>query len=81
MADPETNKQTVLAYYNMAFNERKPAEAAKKYGAAHYIQHNPLGPRRVRGVRPLRRGLHGALPRDGPGDQARRRRGRDGCEA
>jgi predicted SnoaL-like aldol condensation-catalyzing enzyme len=44
VADPETNKQTVLAYYKMAFNERKPAEAAKKYGAAHYIQHNPLGP-------------------------------------
>ena len=44
MADPETNKQTVLAYYNMAFNERKPAEAAKMYGAAHYIQHNPQRP-------------------------------------
>ena len=44
MADPQTNKQTVLAYYNMAFNERKPAEAAKKYGAAHYIQHNPQAP-------------------------------------
>jgi hypothetical protein len=44
VADPQTNKQTVLAYYNMAFNERKPAEAAKKYGAAHYIQHNPQAP-------------------------------------
>ena len=44
MADPETNKQTVPAYYNMAFNERKPAEAAKKYGGPRYIQHNPQAP-------------------------------------
>jgi predicted SnoaL-like aldol condensation-catalyzing enzyme len=44
MADPQTNKQTVLAYYNMAFNERKPAEAAQKYGGPHYIQHNPQAP-------------------------------------
>jgi hypothetical protein len=44
MADPQKNKQTVIAYYNMAFNERKPAEAAKKYGGDHYIQHNPQAP-------------------------------------
>jgi predicted SnoaL-like aldol condensation-catalyzing enzyme len=44
MADPEQNKQTVLAYYNMAFNDRKPAEAAQKYGGDHYIQHNPQAP-------------------------------------
>ena len=30
MADPQKNKQTVLAYYNMAFNDRKPAQAAQK---------------------------------------------------
>jgi hypothetical protein len=29
MADPQKNKQTIIAYYNMAFNDRKPAEAAK----------------------------------------------------
>jgi predicted SnoaL-like aldol condensation-catalyzing enzyme len=44
VADPETNKQTVLAYYNMAFNEKKPAEAVEKYGGSHYIQHNPQAP-------------------------------------
>ena len=27
MADPQKNKETVLAYYNMAFNDKKPAEA------------------------------------------------------
>jgi hypothetical protein len=31
VTDAEKNKQTVIAYYNMAFNERKPAEAAQKY--------------------------------------------------
>jgi predicted SnoaL-like aldol condensation-catalyzing enzyme len=42
--DPERNKQTVLDYYNMAFNDRKPAEAAEKYGGPYYIQHNPQAP-------------------------------------
>ena len=32
MADPQKNKQTVLAYYNLAFNDRRPAEAVEKYG-------------------------------------------------
>ena len=44
MADPEKNKQTVLAYYNLAFNDKKPAEAVEKYGGSHYIQHNPQAP-------------------------------------
>src|ERR671910_2597881 len=44
LADPQQNKQTVLAYYNRAFNKRKPAEAAEKYGGPHYIQHNPQAP-------------------------------------
>jgi predicted SnoaL-like aldol condensation-catalyzing enzyme len=44
VSDVENNKQTVIAYYNMAFNERKPAEAAQKYGGPHYIQHNPQAP-------------------------------------
>jgi predicted SnoaL-like aldol condensation-catalyzing enzyme len=41
MADPQKNKQTVLAYINTAFNDRRPAEAVEKYGGSHYIQHNP----------------------------------------
>jgi predicted SnoaL-like aldol condensation-catalyzing enzyme len=44
MADPETNKETVLAFYNMAFNDKRPAEAVEKYGGSHYIQHNPQIP-------------------------------------
>jgi predicted SnoaL-like aldol condensation-catalyzing enzyme len=42
--DPERNKQTGLAYRNLAFNDRKPAEAVEKYGGFHYIQHNPQAP-------------------------------------
>ena len=41
VADPQKNKQTVLDYYTLAFNYRKPAEAVEKYGGSHYIQHNP----------------------------------------
>jgi predicted SnoaL-like aldol condensation-catalyzing enzyme len=44
MTDPRKNKQTVLAYLNTAFNEKKPAEAVQKYGGSHYIQHNPQAP-------------------------------------
>ena len=44
MADCETNKQTVIAYLNTAFNEKRPAEAVEKYGGSHYIQHNPEAP-------------------------------------
>ena len=44
MADPEKNKQTVLAYLNTALNEKRPAEAVEKYGGSQYIQHNPQAP-------------------------------------
>jgi hypothetical protein len=35
VTDAENNKQTVIAYFNMAINERNVAEAAKKYGEPH----------------------------------------------
>ena len=44
MADPEQNKQTVLAFLNTAFTEKKPAEAVENCGGSHYIQHNPQAP-------------------------------------
>lgn len=31
MTDAETNKQTVLAYYNLAFNDKQPEEAVARY--------------------------------------------------
>jgi predicted SnoaL-like aldol condensation-catalyzing enzyme len=35
------NKKVVLEFYELAFNQHKPTEAAKKYFGDHYIQHNP----------------------------------------
>lgn len=42
-ADPnlERNKKNVLAFYDLMFNQSKPAEAIRLYSGATYIQHNP----------------------------------------
>ena len=37
----ERNKTNVLAFYDMMFNQSKPAQAMQKYGGATYTQHNP----------------------------------------
>ncbi len=35
------NKQNVLEFYEMAFNQHKVAEATEKYVGKEYLQHNP----------------------------------------
>ncbi len=40
----EANKKLVRDFYELAFNQHKPTEAAKKYIGAKYIQHNPYVP-------------------------------------
>jgi predicted SnoaL-like aldol condensation-catalyzing enzyme len=35
------NKENVVAFYDLMFNQCKPAEAAHKYVGSVYIQHNP----------------------------------------
>jgi predicted SnoaL-like aldol condensation-catalyzing enzyme len=37
----EQNKETVMAFYELAFNQNNPAEAVLKYTGDMYIQHNP----------------------------------------
>jgi predicted SnoaL-like aldol condensation-catalyzing enzyme len=38
----EANKRTVREFYDLAFNQKQPAEAAQKYLGPYYRQHNPL---------------------------------------
>jgi len=37
----EQNKNTVMAFYDLMFNQCKPSEAIEKYVGDVYVQHNP----------------------------------------
>ena len=37
----ERNKQVVMTFYDLMFNECRPAEAIERFAGATYIQHNP----------------------------------------
>jgi predicted SnoaL-like aldol condensation-catalyzing enzyme len=37
----ERNKRNVVAFYDLMFNQCRPAEAVQKYVGRDYIQHNP----------------------------------------
>jgi predicted SnoaL-like aldol condensation-catalyzing enzyme len=37
----ERNKRTAMAFYGLAFNDCRPAEAVELYVGEEYIQHNP----------------------------------------
>lgn len=41
MANPEDNKRSAMAFYDLMFNECRPAEAIERYAGDHYTQHNP----------------------------------------
>lgn len=38
----ERNKQAVVAFYDLLFNQSRPAEAVERYVGDVYIQHNPM---------------------------------------
>ena len=41
MTQLERNKETVTGFYDLTFNQCRPAEAIEKYVGDEYIQHNP----------------------------------------
>ena len=41
MADPQSNKENAIAFYDMMFNKCEPREAVRLFVGADYIQHNP----------------------------------------
>ena len=40
----ERNKRNVVAFYDLMFNQCRPAEAVERYVGDRYIQHNPVVP-------------------------------------
>ena len=37
----ERNKRNAIAFYELMFNDGRPAEAIERYAGASYTQHNP----------------------------------------
>ncbi|HZA99953.1 MAG TPA: hypothetical protein VE308_02910 [Nitrososphaera sp.] len=37
----ERNKENVMSFYDLMFNQNNPAEAIKRYVGEVYVQHNP----------------------------------------
>jgi predicted SnoaL-like aldol condensation-catalyzing enzyme len=44
VTDIDQNKQTVIAFYERAFNDHEPQDAVAKHVGSRYIQHNPQAP-------------------------------------
>lgn len=42
MSNTDQNKANVKAFYDLAFNQRKPEEAVQRHVGPYYRQHNPM---------------------------------------
>ena len=62
MSDIERNKQTVVDYYELAFNDKQPELAVEKYLGQQYIQHNPQAPDGAEAFIGFVRGFAGQFP-------------------
>jgi len=40
--NPEKNKESAKAFYDLVFNQCRPSEAVKRYVGDSYTQHNPM---------------------------------------
>ena len=56
------NKTAVREFYDLAFNRKKPEEAAAKYIDPYYRQHNPMAPDGAEAFVDFVRGFVKALP-------------------
>jgi len=41
MGSPQANTESAMAFYDLMFNQNRPAEAIQRYAGASYTQHNP----------------------------------------
>jgi predicted SnoaL-like aldol condensation-catalyzing enzyme len=62
VSDIERNKQTVVEYYELAFNAKEPEQAVEKYLGPKYIQHNPQAPDGAEAFIGFVRALAGQFP-------------------
>ena len=62
MSDIERNKQNVVDYYELAFNDKQPELAVEKYLGPQYIQHNPQAPDGAEAFIGFVRGFAGQFP-------------------
>jgi predicted SnoaL-like aldol condensation-catalyzing enzyme len=62
MANTKANKQTVVSYYTLAFNDKQPEDAVARYVGDRYIQHNPQAPDGPEAFIAFVRGFAGQFP-------------------
>ena len=41
MPDLDRNKQNLMAFYDLMFNQCRPRDAIERYAGVQYVQHNP----------------------------------------